>query len=256
MRSLFARLALEQFGEKALPSSTTPELAPFFTEGPDHVTIMVKGTNIFVNGQYVKTWDPLGDPIVINAGGGADHIKMKFKWSSVPFNIELGSGPNHLGTWGKQMGYMMVIGGDSPDYISLRATVGGSCIDGSAGNDTIVGGWGHDYLVGAGQNDRISGLSGNDTILGGAGNDTISGSNGNDLLVGDGGIDMIVDHIGWNVFHADSIEEDFIERIRNGTDLSGPDIIKGNKHSIAYMQIGIDRQWGLKTANILQSIGL
>lgn len=72
----------------------------------------------------------------------------------------------------------------------LIFAVGGSPIDGNAGNDCIVGTSGSDSIKGGSGNDVILGLNGDDTIDGDSGDDRIFGGEENDTIDGGTGVNF------------------------------------------------------------------
>jgi len=98
----------------------------------------------------------------------------------------------------------------------LKASAGGSTLDGMGGDDTIDGGAGNDVLYGsagrdllrAGAGDNLlDGGDGNDSLYGGAGNDTLVGGAGADFFYGGGGADLFNGGAGADSYSLSSLSD-------------------------------------------------
>jgi Ca2+-binding RTX toxin-like protein len=91
---------------------------------------------------------------------------------------------------------------------------------GTAAADQIFGAGGNDTLNGGGGNDTINGDSGNDSLISGAGVDFVYGGEGNDTLEAlAGGFDDLFGGIGDDVYIVNTINDNLVEGLNQGTDL-------------------------------------
>lgn len=167
-------------------------------------------TIITVNGREFRV--PVGQRVVINAGGGDDIITIG---PDVTAHIRIvgGAGDDVINTQQHDRN-VSVFGGDGHDVIEtgggrdyISGGDGHDYVDGGDGNDIIFGGAGNDVLYGMGGDDvlfgglgddYLEGATGDDVLFGGAGNDILSGGRGDDVLIGGADDDVLYAGNGFN----------------------------------------------------------
>jgi Ca2+-binding RTX toxin-like protein len=142
------------------------------TGSSDDIHISNTSANVFVKvgSEATQSFDITKvKQIVVNAGGGNDHVIVGLTNTTLTTKINGNSGNDTLQ------------GGPGKDTLS-----------GGDGNDSLVGNAGDDLLDGGAGTDQLEGLSGNDTLTGGEGNDAVHGGSGNDDVRGDNGNDVVI----------------------------------------------------------------
>jgi len=204
---------------------TTPSMLEFGgtslitgTSGDDKITVKVDpqtGETIVTIEPNTVYRVPRGEPVVINAGGGADRITVD-NGTTVHLRFLGGSGDDKI-EGGASLGPNDYFGGQGID--SLQAGAGNDYLSGGAdrdyldgrdGNDVLLGGDGNDVAYGMGGDDRIDGGAGNDylegatgadQVFGGDGADQVSGGKGDDTLFGGAGADVMLAGEGTDTVH-------------------------------------------------------
>lgn len=117
------------------------------------------------------------DVVPIAAGDGCVHVTLDEKVVACK--------PLTPTTW------IVIDGGDGPDYIDNAAEASPAILTGGAGNDRLFGGPASDQLDGGVGDDELRGAPGDDRLIGGPGRDTLVGNPGNDYLDGGPGPDHL-----------------------------------------------------------------